>query len=110
MKKMIYGTRMCNVSADTDCRVIGLEGSGYGRDAVCYAAERFLSHAVSYCRICTEESWQHRLTKGKKDRRRSFCYLIPAVLMELPGDWIRVQGEIDADGVQIRRIESVQAI
>ena len=48
---------------------------------------------------------RHASRKGVKTKKQDFAYVIPAILMELPGNWIRVSGEIDAVGVHVRKVE-----
>ena len=70
-----------------------------------YAVEKFFSKFEKIRRGCTYESWQLRITKRRKRKNRRFWYIVPAVLMELPGNWILVCGDIDPVGVNIRKIE-----
>lgn len=41
---------------------------------------------------------------GNGKCRKKFQYLIPAVLMELPGDWVSLTGFIDAEGLKIESL------
>ena len=105
MKKMVYGSIVCEVSVVTNCRIIGYDCGDYVKDSIVYAVEKFFSKFEKIRRDCTYESWQLRITKRRKRKNRRFWYIIPAVLMELPGNWILVCGDIDAVGVNIRKIE-----
>lgn len=105
MKKMVYGSIVCEVSVVTNCRIIGYDCGDYVKDSIIYAVEKFFSKFEKIRRDCTYESWQLRITKRRKRKNRRFWYIIPAVLMELPGNWILVCGDIDPVGVNIRKIE-----
>ncbi len=107
--KMIYGSLACEVSAASDFSFSSQVTCSYERDTVRYAAELFLRRSTKFRRACTYESWQIRIAKGKERRKHRFAYLIPAVLMELPGAWVRITGSIDAVGVKIERMEILKA-
>lgn len=105
MKKMVYGTIICEVSVAVNCTITVSDCYEYPKDTIAYAVEKFFSqHAKTY-RECTYESWRLRIAKGRKKKIRRFEYIIPAVLMELPGNWVRVCGDINVVGVNINRIE-----
>ena len=70
-----------------------------------YIVERFFAQCNSLSKECTRISWQFRIVKGKSTKRQSFLFIIPAVFMELPGNWVKINGNIDAIGVNINRIE-----
>ncbi len=103
MRKIKFGTLACEVVVTENC-VIRSEGSyPYGRSTIAYAVERFFANSSRFREDSTYESWQLRLGKGKS-RAKKFCYLIPATLMDLPGEWVRLGGIIDTTGVKIRQV------
>lgn len=105
MKQMNYGNIVCEVSVAENYAFRSEVTCQYDNGTVAYAVERFFTHCTLFCRECTYESWQIRIAKGKARRSHNFTYLIPAVLMELPGIWIRLVGDIDAVGVNIKKVE-----
>lgn len=105
MKKMVYGTIICEVSVTANCTITVSDSCDYPKDTIAYAVEKFFSRYAKTYRECTYESWQLRIAKGRKKRTRRFEYIIPAVFMELPGNWVRVYGNIDVVGMNISRIE-----
>ena len=108
MRKMSYGSFACEISVAADYRLLSLVPCEYEKDTVAYAVERFFTQSKRFCRECTQESWKLRIAKGRKDKKHSFVYIIPAVLMELPGNWIRLSGNIDAAGVNVREVEILE--
>ncbi len=107
MKKMICGTRVCEVTVINNYSLESGISARLERDTVKYAVERYFSRSEKYRRKCTYESWQMRLAKGKQRKNHAFSYLIPAALMELPGRWVMVSGMIDAAGVKINQVEII---
>ncbi|MBO5199201.1 MAG: hypothetical protein J6B85_11910 [Lachnospiraceae bacterium] len=103
--KMNYGSRVCEFSVAHDFTFSSCVRCYYEKDTICYAVRRFFRKSGRIRRDCTYESWQIRLAKGKSRRQHRFSYLIPAILMELPGAWIRLSGTIDARGVTVQRLE-----
>lgn len=110
MKKMRYGNFACEVSVVSDFVLKSQFSCSYEKDTVAYATERFFSKFEKLCRECTYESWQVRIAKGRDRKRRSFEYLIPAVFMELPGDWVQVRGYVDEVGVKVNRVDLLEQI
>lgn len=105
MRKMISDNFVCDVEVSPNFLFCTTFPSDYGREAVAYATEKYFAKSPLFCQECTRESWQMRLAKKKKEKQHKFQYLIPAVLMELPGEWIRVSGKINAKGLNIEKIE-----
>lgn len=105
MKKINYGSFVCEVSVDPDYMLLKHGLCDYERDTIAYAVERFFTRCRKAGKACTEESIQIRVAKGKAKRKRAFMYLAPAILMELPEGWVRVWGEVNAVGVEINKIE-----
>ena len=105
MKKMIFGSHVCEVNVAANF-VFETNGTyEYDKDTVAYAVERFFSRSKRFLRECTFECCQIRLAKGKARKNKKFQYIVPAVLMELPGDWVRMSGEISPVGVCVRKVE-----
>ena len=104
MKKMIYGAISCEVTAAENCTYNCHIPCDYHKETVIYAAEHFFLRCEKTLRECTHESWRLRIAKGKK-KHSKFTYVVPAVLMELPGNWVRISCDIDAVGDTIRKIE-----
>lgn len=105
MKKMIYNNVVCEVEVSEDYNFRTEVSCEYRKDTIAYAVELFLTKCRRFCRECTYESWKLRIAKGKKRPSRNFTYLIPAALMELPGGWVRLTGNIDEAGVIIKKVE-----
>ncbi|MCD7883722.1 MAG: hypothetical protein LUI87_08480 [Lachnospiraceae bacterium] len=102
--KMKNGSMVCEISVASDAVYVSYVPCVYQNDTICYAVKRFFARCGKLCRECTFESWQNRVGKRKKKNCR-FCYLIPALLMELPGEWVRVTGVIDERGAEVQKIE-----
>ncbi|MCD7955217.1 MAG: hypothetical protein LUG93_05575 [Lachnospiraceae bacterium] len=102
--KMKNGSMVCEISVASDASYVSYVPCDYQRDTISYAVKRFFARCGKLCRECTFESWQIRIGKKRK-KSQHFCYLIPALLMELPGEWVRVTGVIDEKGVEVRKIE-----
>ena len=105
LKKINYGSFVCEVSVDPDYMLLKHGLCDYERDTIAYAVERFFTRCRKAGKACTEESIQIRVAKGKAKRKHAFMYLAPAILMELPEGWVRVWGEVNAAGVEINKIE-----
>lgn len=109
MKIMKYQNRICIVEVVSNASVRTAVPCKYGKDTVSYAVERFFVRCARFRRECTKECWEIRIAKGKERRGRIFSYLVPSVLMELPGEWVHLTGMIDAEGVHIKKIELLNA-
>lgn len=104
MKKFEFANIVCEVSVTENYKMFSEVTCEYERDTVAYAVERFFCHSSRFRRECTLESWQIRTAKGR-ERTHKFSYLIPSVLLELPGNWTRLTGEINAAGVKVWKVE-----
>ncbi|MCC8046744.1 MAG: hypothetical protein LIP12_14880 [Clostridiales bacterium] len=102
--KMKNGSIVCEISVASDAVFVSYVPCNYQSDTIFYAVKRFFARCGKLCRECTFESWQIRIGRKKK-KNGHFCYLIPALLMELPGEWVRVAGVINEKGVEVQRIE-----
>ena len=105
MKKMNYGSFSCKFSIGEDCALLTQVSCDYGKSTVAYAVERFFAQSKILCRECTYKSWQVRVAKGRARKKHNFMYIVPALFLELPGNWIRICGHIDAAGVTVKRVE-----
>lgn len=105
MKKMIYGSIACEVTLAEDYNFFTEVPCEYEKDTITYAVELFFTKCRRFRRECTYQSWQHRIAKGKARRPEKFTYLVPAILMELPGEWVRLAGNIDEAGLKIQKVE-----
>ncbi len=105
MKKMKYGSAVCVVSVSDQCVFLSQVPCEYENDVMAYAAERYFANCKELCRECTDRSVRYRLAAGREERQHDFTNMAPAALMELPGKWVRVSGEINSAGVMIRKIE-----
>ncbi|MCD7817603.1 MAG: hypothetical protein LUH07_00910 [Lachnospiraceae bacterium] len=103
--KMTNGSIACEISTTPEMIYVSCVPCEYEKDTIRYAVERFFARCGKLRRECTFESWQFRIAKGRKKRESSFSYLIPAILMELPGEWVRITGKIDAIGVTVWKVE-----
>ena len=108
MKKMNYGSYVCEVTVAANYVLKTSGNYEYDKDTVAYAIERFFSRCQKFLRTCIFESCQIRLSKGKARKNKKFTYLVPAVLMELPGNWIRMSGEITPIGVCVKKAELLE--
>lgn len=104
MKKFEFANIVCEVSVTESYKLFSEVVCEYERDTIAYAVERFFCYSSRFRRECTLESWQIRTEKGR-ERAHKFTYLIPAVFLELPGSWVRLNGEINAAGVKIWKVE-----
>lgn len=104
MRKITYETLSCTVKTTKNFKVYTQVPCEYPKATIAYAAERFFANSVKFRESCTRESWELRFAKGKKNSR-DFSYVIPAALMELPGSWVRMQGVINPEGVNIESVE-----
>ena len=105
MKRMKYGSFECDVMVADNYFFKSEVFCDYEKDVVAYAVEHFLTRSVRFSRECTRESWQIRIAKGKRNRKHKFTYLIPSVLMELPGEWVRINGDLDEVGLIVKKVE-----
>ena len=105
MKKMKYGSAVCVVSVSDQCVFLSQVPCEYENDVMAYAAERYFANCKELCCECTDRSVRYRLAAGREERQHDFTNMAPAALMELPGKWVRVSGEINSAGVMIRKIE-----
>ncbi|MDO4975867.1 MAG: hypothetical protein Q4E53_01260 [Eubacteriales bacterium] len=78
---------------------------GYGKDVIAYATERFLCRFGKFKHIFARECWKARVAERKRRTKYSFEYIVPASLMELPGNWVRLKGKVDGNGANIYSIE-----
>lgn len=104
MKKFEFANIVCEVSVTGNYKMFSEVTCEYEKDTVAYAVERFFCHSSRFRRECTLESWQIRTAKGR-ERTHKFSYLIPSVLLELPGNWTRLTGEINTIGVKVWKVE-----
>nr|WP_294672888.1 hypothetical protein [uncultured Blautia sp.] len=104
MRKITYETLSCTVKITKNFKVYTQVPCEYPKATIAYAAERFFANSVKFRESCTRESWELRFAKGKKNSK-DFSYVIPAALMELPGSWVRMQGGINPEGVNIESVE-----
>ncbi len=102
--KMTNGPISCEVSVASDDVFVSYVPCHFGKNTVFYAARRFFVRCGKIRRECTCESRRLRLSRGRQ-KKIPFSYLIPAVLMELPGEWARVSGTVSAEGVELRKVE-----
>ena len=65
MKKMVYGSIVCEVSVVTNCRIIGYDCGDYVKDSIIYAVEKFFSKFEKIRRDCTYESYAEALLAGR---------------------------------------------
>ncbi|KIR01927.1 hypothetical protein P261_00741 [Lachnospiraceae bacterium TWA4] len=107
--KMTYESMVCEVAVVEDLTYITRVHCEYQRDVIAYAVKQFFAHCKPICKECTKASFKLRVAKGKKARRpKGFVYMVPAILMELPGEWVKISGTIDEVGVLVRRVEILQ--
>ena len=108
MKKMYYQNVACEVAVVDNYSFVSEVECEYEKDTVAYAVELFFIRSPRFRRECTYESWQLRISKGTARKAHKFTYLVPAILMELPGEWVRLSGEICPIGVKVKKVELLQ--
>lgn len=105
--KMVNGTgynaAACQIAAAKEFTFTALVPCDLEPEAVSYAVCRFFYRSRSLCRTYVMESCALRFAKGKARKTRHYRCVIPAPLMELPGNWVKVNFAVDAVGVTIRR-------
>ncbi len=105
--KMTYEGAACEITVSENFRFFSQVSCSLEFDSVRYATCRFFQKSKALCRECVFESWQLRISKSRKRKTRHF-YVIPAVLMELPGNWAKVTITIDTYGVCVQQLELLQ--
>jgi hypothetical protein len=105
MKKMYFRNIVCEITINQDFKFYSEVECLYEKDTIAYAVEHFFTHSARFTRECSCESFQIRIAKGNARRPHKFTYLIPGVLMELPGNWVRLTGNIDSVGVKVKKVE-----
>lgn len=105
MKKMHNGNFVCEVTVENGFSFYSEVECMYDNETIAYAVERFLVHCPRFVKECTNESWQIRIAKGKERRPHRFTYLVPGILMELPVEWVRLTGDIDVIGINVKKVE-----
>ena len=79
------------------------------QEAVEYAALRFLAHNARLYHFYASESCELRFAKGKAAKRlKTYQCTAPAVLMELPGAWVRLTLRVDQEAIRIMSVEMLQ--
>ncbi len=106
--KMTYGSLGCTLSVSNNLFFEAPQNFDYEKDVVAYAVKRFFANSKDFRRDFNIESWEFRFAKGKEKKWRKFTYVIPAILMELPGAWVKVSGSVDAKGVEVQRVEVLE--
>ena len=101
MKKINYGSFVCEVSVDPDYMLLKHGLCDYERDTIAYAVERFFTRCRKAGKACTEESIQIRVVI----EYNGMWLVSKFEEMELPEGWVRVWGEVNAAGVEINKIE-----
>ena len=101
MKKINYGSFVCEVSVDPDYMLLKHGLCDYERDTIAYAVERFFTRCRKAGKACTEESIQIRVAKGKAKRKHAFMYLAWYVA----GKQVRRDGTAGRLGARLGRSE-----
>ena len=94
----------CCVEYDRRLTVIDRVNSGLLPDTVGYAVCRFLCHNEGLSRALVRQSYDLRFAKGKGARSVRRQWVVPAVLLELPGAWVRFSCIVTAKGVTVTRV------
>ena len=98
-----YRTVTCAVEADRDLSVTAAHPLDLCKEAVGYAVCRFLCQSATVSRFCARTSYELRLAKGRKARRR-LRIVAPAAVMELGYGWTVADLCVTPAGVTVRRI------
>ena len=90
--------------------ITGDAACGLEPDMVGYAVCRFVRKSRRLREEYVNRSYWLRFAKGKEKRRERLDFEAPAVLLELPGVWVRVSVTIDAAGVTVKRVDIQAAL
>lgn len=105
--KMTYEGAACEITASENFRFSSHVPCSLELDSILYAVCRFFQKSKKLRRDCIFESWQLRIIKASRKKKRH-TYVIPAMLMELPGAWAEVHIMIDSSGVAIQQVKLLQ--
>lgn len=75
MKKINYGSFVCEVSVDPDYMLLKHGLCDYERDTIAYAVERFFTRCRKAGKACTEEVYRFVLPKAKQKESTHLCIL-----------------------------------
>lgn len=103
--KMNYNAVSCEITLSNNFYAVSHVPCDYQNDVIGYGVCRFIMKSNDIRRHCVFQSWKLRVSKGKERKSRRFFYTIPAVLAELPGQWIQISGTIDPNGVTLKKVE-----
>lgn len=99
--KIRYNNLACEMSVSEKFSFSSQQICEYDKDTVSYAVQRIFRKSQHLSRACTYESWQYRLMTGRTRKSRKVMFVVPAIIMELPGSWVQLCGTINAKGVEI---------
>lgn len=106
--KMKNGTgenvTQCQITAAKDLRIYTQVPCSLESETIAYAVCRFFTKSTGLSRFCVSESYRMRLVHRKSHKARRCRSILPAILMELPGNWAQIRFSIDAVGVTIREV------
>lgn len=102
--KMTCNSLACEIAIAPDFTFHSSVPCDLEPDTVRYAVRRFFCKSGRICHDCTWASWQLRLAGSRRRRPQRWSYVLPAVLLELPGAWARVTVSVNAVGVQVHRV------
>lgn len=104
---MTYEGAACEITASENFHFFSHVPCSLELDSILYAVCRFFQKSKKLRRDCIFESWQLRIIKASRKKKRH-TYVIPAMLMELPGAWAEVHIMIDSSGVAIQQVKLLQ--
>lgn len=103
--KMNYDALSCEITLSEDFYAVSHVPCDYRNDVIGYGVCRFIMKSGRVRKHCVFQRWKLRVSKGKQRRNKNFSYTVPSVLTELPGQWVRISGIIDPNGVKVKRAE-----
>ena len=91
---------------DPKLRIIDSVPCDYLQETVEYAVLRFLARCAKLYHYYANESCKLRFAKGREARRTKTLHCTaPAMLMELPGAWVRLTLRINREAIIVTAIE-----
>ena len=101
--KMNKGGLICEITTADSMRIRSQIDCDLEAETIRYAVTRFFCKSKKLSNYVWE-SYSLRLQKGKDRRARRHSCIIPAVLMELPGKWVKIRFSVTPIGVVIEQV------
>lgn len=104
VSKTATSTITCQIEVDKNCRIHFCTACKLLPESVAYAVCRFIQAAPSLRHGLVQESYHLRLAKGRERCTQHRSFVVPAVLMDLPGGWVQVSVTVSPEGITISKI------